>query len=69
MTKSVDELRGLKPPASARVAYGHFVSIQEIYAAQLRRAAAGRQPMGTDNPRRTHELTRITQQLGLTACQ
>ncbi len=68
--KSVDKLRGLDAPSSAKVPYGRFVAIQKIQVAQLQRAAAGKPAEASAAEHaRMQELERLTHQLNLAACQ
>lgn len=71
MSRAVKDLSGLKPPESERASYNRFVTIQKSYIPQLERIATGAKPTESraEDHAHTHEVQRITQQLGLTACQ
>jgi hypothetical protein len=65
--KTVKELAQLQPPASARQDYKRFLTIQEMYLAGLKRyISTGR---GTTDFHEVGEISRITEELGIAACQ
>jgi hypothetical protein len=60
----------LKPPPSAKVSFWRYVAIQRIYLARLKRiAVTGRPSAAGGQPKLVHEVWRIADQLGLSACR